>query len=371
MAQLAAPEAAPEADCADGGRHPRMAPEVFGQDHAIDTWLAAEDSGRRHHAWLLTGPKGIGKATLAWKLAAHVLGDAGGGMFGGPSRAEIERGPAPDSPLAHRIAALSEPRLKLIRRAWDAKAERHKTAITVEEVRELRNFFQMSAADGGARVVIVDAADEMNTAAANALLKSLEEPPSGAVFFMIAESPTAILPTIQSRCRRLMCAALQPADIARALDGSEIETSQGLAALSKGSAGAALRLARQDGARLYGEFLSLYRSAAHDREAAHRIADTLAGKGKTERQDIAFDLVQTFVARLALAGATGTVPQPVADIEPQTLARLAPTSAAGRDWAELSAELGPMLRHGRGVNLDPGLLLLDTLRRIDRVAARH
>ncbi|MEO8531932.1 MAG: DNA polymerase III subunit delta', partial [Deltaproteobacteria bacterium] len=93
MARVTDDQPTPEADCADGGRHPRFAPEVFGQNAAIDHWLEAQASGRRHHAWLLTGPKGIGKATLAWKLAANALGDASGGMFGGPTRDEIARGP--------------------------------------------------------------------------------------------------------------------------------------------------------------------------------------------------------------------------------------------------------------------------------------
>jgi len=369
MAAVTADAPVPEADCAEGGRHPRFAPEVYGQDTAIDLWLEAEASGRRHHAWLLTGPKGIGKATLAWKLAAHVLSDAADGMFGGPTRAEIARGPDPESGLMRRIAALSEPRLKLLRRGWDAKAERHKSNIAVDDVRELRNFFQMSAADGGARVVIVDAADEMNTAAANALLKSLEEPPPGAVFLLIAESPAGLLPTIQSRCRRLACASLSEDLIEKALFGSDAASEVGLAALSLGSAGTALRLAQHDGAGVYRDILNIFRTRGHDRDAAHRLAETLAGKGQSERQDIAFDLIQTFVARLALAGARGAVPEPVAADEPALLARLAPTPVLGRRWADLVADLGPKLRHGRAVNLDPGLLLLDTIRRIDAVAS--
>jgi DNA polymerase III subunit delta' len=357
----------PEADCAEGARHPRLAKEVYGQSAAIDAWLQAEASGRRHHAWMLVGPKGVGKATLAWKLAAHVLSDAGG-LFGAPSVDDIARGADPDTPFGHRLAALSEPRLKLIRRAWDAKGERFKANISVEDIRDLKSFFQMSAADGGARVVIVDAADEMNTAAANALLKSLEEPPKGAVFFLIAETPSSLLPTIRSRCRLLTCANLSESDIARALEGQEVEIDEGIGALSQGSAGQAMRLARHDALKIWAALLALFESRELDRAAAHTLADSLAGKTAGERQDVVFDLLALFIARLSLAGAKGHVVEPAINCEAQLIARLSPSPAAGRAWADLAAETGAKIRHGRAVNLDPGLLLLDTLRRIEALA---
>lgn len=124
---------------------------------------------------------------------------------------------APDHPVFRRTAALAEPRLFLARRPWDDKAKRLKTAITVEETRALKAFFQMSAAGGGWRVAIVDAADEMNPAAANALLKTLEEPPERALILLVCHQPARLLPTIRSRCRVLRCASLGAEDLASAL----------------------------------------------------------------------------------------------------------------------------------------------------------
>ena len=197
----------PEADCAPGTRHPRMAPKVVGHHVAEQTFLDAFNSDRLHHAWMITGPKGIGKATLAWRMARFLLATPkdDGGLFGTsdkPRSLDVSG----DLPVNARINALSEPRLCLIRRPWDAKSERLRAEITVDEVRKLRSFFGLSAPDGGHRVVIVDCADEMNVNAANALLKVLEEPPVNTTLFLISHQPTRLLPTIRSRCRTLRCA---------------------------------------------------------------------------------------------------------------------------------------------------------------------
>jgi len=169
----------PEPDRIEGAAHPRHTTHLVGQNAAEAAFLKAHAAKRLHHAWLLTGPRGVGKATLAWRVARFLLTSTPGDGDDNPAQTlDIQS----DHPVAIRIAALSEPRLFLLRRGWDEKTERLKTVITVDEVRRLKGFFSLTAADGGRRVVIVDAADEMNNSAANALLKVLEEPPDGAVF---------------------------------------------------------------------------------------------------------------------------------------------------------------------------------------------
>ncbi|MEO1789626.1 MAG: DNA polymerase III subunit delta', partial [Pseudomonadota bacterium] len=168
----------PEADRLGDAPHPRDTPALFGQDAAQGAFLAAYAQDRLHHAWLITGPRGVGKATLAWRIARFLLAEAPveAGMFCAPpppTTLDIDA----EHPVARRVAAGSEGRLFLVRRSWDAKTKRLKSTIGVDEVRGLKSFFAMSAADGGRRVVIVDAADEMTVNAANALLKVLEEPP--------------------------------------------------------------------------------------------------------------------------------------------------------------------------------------------------
>ena len=177
----------PEPDRVEGAPHPRETHTLIGQSKPEAAFLQAYNSSRLHHAWLVTGPRGVGKASLAWKLARFLLAepaDDGPSMFGDtakPTSLDVSG----DHPVAHRLLALSEPRLFLLRRAWDDKTKKLKSVITVDEARKLRNFFALSAADGGRRVVIVDTADEMNPNAANALLKLLEEPPERTTMFHI------------------------------------------------------------------------------------------------------------------------------------------------------------------------------------------
>ena len=150
----------------------------------------------------------MGKATLAWRMARFLLAtpDDDGGMFAAPPPDSLD---IPDShPVAHRLAALTESRMFLLRRAPNEKRDKLQTVISVDEVRKMKSFFALSAADGGRRVAIIDSIDEMNTSAANALLKLLEEPPARVTILMISHQPAKLLPTIRSRCRELRLAPL-------------------------------------------------------------------------------------------------------------------------------------------------------------------
>lgn len=365
----------PEPDAVEGAPHPRHAARLFGQSEAEAAFLDAFTSGRLHHAWLVTGPRGVGKATLAWRLAAFLLAqpaDPGGGLFGAPEPpASLDIDPA--DPLHHRLAALSEPRLALVRRGWDDKTERLKTEITVDEVRRLRGFFQLSATDGGRRAVIVDPADELNTQAANALLKSLEEPPKATTFFLVCHQPTGLLPTIRSRCRTLRCQPLAPPDMAAALAGAGIEVpadqAGAIATLAAGSAGAAVRLLTLGGLDLYTSLTALIGTApGFDRLAAIKLAEGFGGRQNEPRFDLMLGLIDLMLARLARTGTGGAPPPPASAAEAALLSRLAPTPAAGRLWADLQQVLSARARHGKAVNLDPASLILDTLIRIDEAA---
>ncbi|MBC7157139.1 MAG: DNA polymerase III subunit delta' [Rhodobacteraceae bacterium] len=372
---MTAPDDRPEADAAPGCPHPRHTAALFGQEAAERAFLDAFATGRLPHGWLIAGPRGVGKATLAWRIARFLLATpeaaAEGGLFGAPEPpATLDI--APDHPVARRLAALSESRLMLLRRPWDDKTKRLKQAITVDEVRRLGAFFGMTAADGGRRVVIVDAADEMTPSAANALLKLLEEPPAGAVLLLVSHRPAALLATIRSRCRVLRCAPLGAAAMAAALaplgiDGAEAAT---LAALAAGSVGTAAALAGGDGTALYRDLVGLMaRAPGLDRPAALALAESVSGRGAEARFDLLATLAETLLARLARSG-LGAPPTPeAAPGEAATFARLCPDAAAARHWAGVQQAALARLRAGRAVNLDPAALVLDMVLAFDRAAA--
>ncbi|MFC0280769.1 DNA polymerase III subunit delta' [Falsigemmobacter intermedius] len=363
----------PEPDRTDGAPHPRDVHILRGQPRAEAAFLEAFNSGRLHHGWLLTGPKGVGKATLAWRIARFLLSqpgpEAAGGFFAPEPPRDLST--PPESPVSRRLSALSEPRLFLLRRAPNDKGDALSRDITVGEVRKLKSFFALSSADGGRRVAIVDAADDMNPAAANALLKLLEEPPEGAVILLISHQPAKLLPTIRSRCRVLSLAPLGPEDVGTILqeNGIEAEDPIALAELSGGSAGAALRIAALDGEGLYARLIRLF-STLPDlaRSNALAIAEATAGRGKEGQFDLTLELIDLFLARLARAGATRQLPPEAAEGEGQLFARLCPDPATARTWAELAQTLGIRARQGRAVNLDPAALVMDMFLKINDAA---
>jgi DNA polymerase-3 subunit delta' len=352
-----------EADRLPGAPHPRETAVLFGQDAAETTFLEAAMRGRMHHAWAITGPRGIGKATLAWRIARwHVAGGTA------PNLAMAET-----NPVFRQVAALGSPQVFLARRPWDEKGERLRTAITVEEVRALKTFFQLSATDGGWRVAIVDAADELNRSAANALLKILEEPPPRATLLLVCHRPAGLLPTIRSRCRTLRCQPLASDALAAALAAAGAsppqETATALTALAGGSVAAALGLVANDGLARHAEIVDLLATGAPlDRRRIVALADAAAGRDAAVRYALILDLVRITLGRLALS-ASGAGVTPVSDAEAALFARLGSTPTQGRLWARLASNLAARTAHAVAVNLDPAQVILDTFLQIDAAAA--
>ena len=363
----------PEPDRVEGAPHPRETARLFGHVSAEANFLTAFNSGRLHHGWLISGPSGVGKATLAWRLARFLLATpvADGGMFDPepPNTLDI----APDHPVARRMAALSEGRMFLLRRGLNDKETAYSADIRVDEVRRMKSFFTMSAADGGRRAAIIDAADDMNPASANALLKLLEEPPKGVTLFLISHQPHRLLPTIRSRCRELRLAPLPPAALASALiaaGGSLPETEvQAMAELAGGSVGEAFRLTNQDGLAVYAGLIRLLATLPRlDRPDALKLAETSAGRGAETQFDLIVTLVDLFLARLARASATATLLPEAASGETALINRLGAPAGAALAWADLAQSLTLRARRGRAVNLDPAALLMDMLLKIDETA---
>lgn len=307
-ATIAEADALPEPDRLDEFPHPRNTRVLFGQSAAEQIFLDAYHSGRPHHAWLLTGPEGVGKATLAWRIARFLLAGSDAADLLGNSL-DID----PTLPRVRQVASLSNPDLLLIRRPYDYKAKKLKTEITVDEVRRIKGFLSLMATNDSCRVVIVDPADDLNANAANALLKSLEEPPSRTILLLISSAPGRLLPTLRSRCRTL---AVQPLEdeplmkaVAQALTSADSETAKPLVpvedrakliSLSDGSVRRALTLYALGGLAIDDKIGAvLKRLPAVDWAAAHQLGDELSGAANEAQYRLFFELLLARIARMA------------------------------------------------------------------------
>jgi DNA polymerase-3 subunit delta' len=204
-------EALVEPDRLAGAPHPREQLALFGHAHAEQAFLEGWRAGRLHHAWLIGGPQGVGKATLAYRIARFLLARGGEGEKRGDLTV------SPGHPAARQVAALSHPDMAVVRRGLRKDGKRYSAEIAVDDVRRALDLFGAAASAGGYRVCIVDSADDLNASGANALLKLVEEPPPLSVFVIVAHAPQRLLPTIRSRCRRLQLRPLDEASLRAAV----------------------------------------------------------------------------------------------------------------------------------------------------------
>lgn len=272
-----------EPDRIPGQPHPRESYELFGQDEALSRAARAIRGGRPPHGLLIAGEPGIGKATLAYRIARYLL------RYGASGEGPADLFVSPDEPVSRQIEAQAHPGLLILKRPWDDKGKL-KSVVTVNEVRRLGEFFGLKSASGGWRVALIDSADDMNPNAANALLKNLEEPPARSLLILISHAPGKLLPTIRSRVRRLdmkpLAENLLLEMLARMAPGLGEDERGLLAHLSEGSLGLALRLAGEEGAQLAEDAEHLLASGSPDwttvlklAERAGRRADNLEGFG--------------------------------------------------------------------------------------------
>jgi DNA polymerase III subunit delta' len=264
-----------DADCIDDAFHPRRTLRLSGHAEALGIAARAIRSGRPPQGWMLCGPPGIGKATFGYRIARYLL--AFGATDRGPADLSV---PANDQATAL-IAAGAHPGLLTLKRRTNPDTGKLMGVLAVEEVRKLAGFFGMTSGMGGWRIALIDAVDDMNEAAANALLKLLEEPPTRAMLLLVAHAPGRTLPTIRSRCQKLIFRPLDDAAMAAEMKLLMPDTApderDGLIRLSGGSPGAALRLASGDGVILAGEADRLIESAGDiDIPALFALADKIA-----------------------------------------------------------------------------------------------
>ena len=237
-----------ESDRVEGQAHPRDTYELIGQNAALARAAKAIRSGLPPQAWLIAGPPGIGKATLAYRIARYLL------RYGASAEGPDDLTVPPNDFVSRQIAARAHPGLLVLKRQVNERTGKLKSVLEVDEVRRLGSFFGMTAGAGGWRVAIVDSADDMNDNAANALLKVLEEPPPKGLLILISHAPGRLLPTIRSRCQRLDLRPLEDKvledALAHLLPDASAEDRAALVKICEGSLGLALRLAGEEGLEL-------------------------------------------------------------------------------------------------------------------------
>jgi DNA polymerase-3 subunit delta' len=335
-----------DSDRVEGFAHPRETFALAGQDAALARAARAIRAGRPPSAWLMTGAPGVGKATLAYRIARYLL--AFGATAAGPEDLTVPQ----DNPTARQVAAQSHPGLLVLKRAINPRTGKLMTVLSVDEIRRLADFFGMTSGAGGWRIAIVDTADDMNDNAANALLKALEEPPVHAMLLLLSNTPGRLLPTIRSRCQRLDLRPLNDATLEKALarylpDSTAAERAS-LARLSGGSIGAALTLATGDGGQLAEEADRLIDQAREPDllallalgERLYRIQDGLELFGDF--------LVESLTARIRAKAHSG---------------------APGLErWVALRERIGQGFARSTGLNLEPRQTVLSVARDLSRVA---
>lgn len=361
---------------------PIVATRLIGHNEAEQTFLRALQRERMPHAWLITGPRGVGKATLAYRMARRLLSDmpeaAAPAMEDSFSlfvdapaapvsptinAASTNLNMAPDHPVFRRIAAQSHPDLRVLQRRLNEKTGKMRSEILIEDVRDVLDFLHLKPAESHWRVVIIDAADDLNRNAANAILKMLEEPAARTVLILVSHAPGSLLPTIRSRCRRLTLAPLDDKMLRQALDeycpAADPADMQIALALAAGSLGQGITLLEQNGLTIFRLVMALISAwPSFNTGQLHQLGDRLAARGGEGEFDLAVQALDWWLKRLcrqlALTASENIAPQQQNEIFPGEMALLERCRrAASLDhWIELWEKLNRLFDRVASVNLD-------------------
>lgn len=348
---------------------PRDNPELYGHDGAVAVLERALASGRLPHGWLFSGPPGIGKATLAFRFARALLA--------APGSLDRRLTLAPTDPVFRQVAHGTHPNLTVIEVERDPRSGRQRSEITVDAVRAATASLQMTAAVGGHRVALIDGAEMLNRNAANALLKTLEEPPPGAVWLLVSHRPGAVVATIRSRCAKLRLRPLAGATVERALaqmapDSNENERSA-LTLLAQGSIGRALTIAEGGQLDAYRRLAAALAADPIDELALDGLSNELARAAERGGTAGALTLIQELIARVVATGLERLGPELFAG-EAGMLRALAARRPLDR-WAGLWEKVARLAGAVDGLNLERSHAFMQMLTLLapasDRWPGRH
>jgi len=338
----------------DGDNPPRLTRILTGHAKPQADFLAALNGGRMPHAWLLTGPKGVGKASFAY-LAARLV------LSGGSATA---MSPALESDDAHLVEEGAHPDLFVLKRDYNPKTQKFRGDIPAEAARDLRQSFNLSAGRGGWRVAIIDSIDELNRYGVNALLKLIEEPPEKCLFLIICHNPGRLLDTIRSRCRMLSFNALDESDLQSIvhgrLEGSDPNEVAASAFLAQGSAGYALMLSEEGGFDLYREMIGVLETAPQlDVEKLHGLAGRFGARAAPEQFAIFCFLLSGWLHRYVRFASTGAGFQPVFEGEEALVNRLLGDGLGVEPFVALWEKVEQDSRAVEALNLDKKQAVLE------------
>ena len=343
----------PESDRAGDMPHPRTQAVLFGHEAAVGQLVAASHSGGLHHAWLICGPRGVGKATLAWRFARAVLAH---GLTACPADLSV---PLEDK-VFRLIAASAHPDVIGLRRPWDTEKKKFKSELPVDEVRRLRSFFSKHPSFGSLQIAIVDCVDDMNVQSQNALLKILEEPPKAALLLLIAHTPGAVLATVRSRCRTLQLRPLPAETMQRALQSLAPDVDSAhltlAATLAEGAPGQAATLAVSGMTGAYQQILSVLSTLPQLNHAMlHGLADQFM-KQFPDRGIAGFAHLLSLAIQRHLRSLLGTARARPG--EQQAFARMAAALPPVR-WSDACAELQAREERAVALNQDKKQFVLN------------
>ena len=271
---------------------------ISGQDRAVEQFASAWEARRLHHAWLLAGPKGVGKASFAREASRRLLAEAAGPPVELPGLDTSS-----EHPIVKLLAAGSHPDFRWIERL-ERPAGGTARNISVDQIRSLQDLLSVTPSMSPWRAIVIDSVDELEASAANALLKMLEEPPANTVFFLVSHAPGRLLPTIRSRCRRLDFARLDDevmtSLLSRSLSNEKPETIAQLVDFAEGSIGRGIDIAALDLAPLESEAQAILRQGDPDNMRRSKLASVLGTKASADRYAAFLQLVPSLLAREAV-----------------------------------------------------------------------